>query len=80
MPGLLGGINAHVQEALDLYYCVLPSKLQSLPPALSLGVVPLLTALLAVVLARGLWAVATARPVPTIEVPLNPGAFSWSVL
>ena len=67
MPGLLGGINAHVQEALDLYY-------SALPPTLSMWLVPLLTALLAVLLAHGLWAAATARPVPTIEVPLNPGA------
>lgn len=63
-----------VQEALDLYYSALPAQVKALPPALSLGALPLLTAVLALYLARCLWAAATARPVPTIEVPLSPGA------
>lgn len=47
--------------------------MKALPPALSVGIIPLLTAVLAVLLARWLWEAATALPVPTIDVPLHPG-------
>jgi hypothetical protein len=71
MPGFAG---IDVQEAMDLYYSALPAQVKALPPAVSLGVVPLVTAVLAILLSRWLWAAATALPVPTIDVPLSPGA------
>ncbi len=70
MPGL-GGIS--VQQAMDLYYAALPAHVQALPPVVGLGALPLVTAVLAVLLARWVAAAARALPVPTIEVPLNPG-------
>lgn len=51
---------------------------KALPAAasLSLGAVPLATAVVAVLLARWLLARARALPVPTIEVELSPGESS----
>ncbi len=60
---------AHLQDALEAY---LPTQVkQSLPPAVALFVLPLLTVVLAIFVGRVVLASVLAKPVPTLSVPVT---------